>query len=82
MVPEKLSKAEREIDEFQEKYDQIMQLKPLKEQVCTQQSEINIFNVLILYMLLSISVTKHYILLFQTGVEHFLRIVTIMNKLK
>lgn len=33
MVPEKLAKAEKEIEEYQEKYDQIMQLKPLKEQV-------------------------------------------------
>ena len=33
MVPSKLQKAERDIDDYQKKYDSIQQLKPVKENV-------------------------------------------------
>lgn len=33
MVPAKLQKAEKDLDEFRKKYDSMMQLKPLKENV-------------------------------------------------
>lgn len=33
MVPSKLQKAERDLDDHQKKYDAIQQLKPVKESV-------------------------------------------------
>ena len=33
MVPNKLQRAEKDLDEFQKKYDSLNQLKPLRENV-------------------------------------------------
>ena len=33
MVPNKLQRAEKDLDEFQKKYDALNQLKPLRENV-------------------------------------------------
>ncbi|CAG2254952.1 RAD50 [Mytilus edulis] len=39
MVPAKLQKAEKDLDEFRKKYDSMMQLKPLKENISTLTSK-------------------------------------------
>ena len=46
MVPNKLQRAEKDLDEFQKKYDALNQLKPLRENVSTVQPHyIAIFRV-------------------------------------
>ena len=40
MVPTKLQKAEKDLKEFEEKYDKMMQLKPIKENVSDETKTI------------------------------------------
>lgn len=40
MVPGKLLKTEKDLDEYQTKYDAMMQLKPLKENVSLKEAPV------------------------------------------